>query len=232
MTALESLATDPRLKQNVLSTTQNIAETTATLAALTKDLRTVTGDPQTQAQMRSTIANLDAVMQKANCALGAARRNEQRLRRQPKRDAGAVDGAEHRRPIPARFPRRNPSPHRRLTGAAREPSRQARLAGAQPRRDPGSLERPLAAAQSRAQSRDDQQPRPARRHQSPLAPALDHQPDARRELDRQQHDVERAAAAEEGRLSSSAAAFCTRRSAFAAPTRRSTASAWRRESTI
>jgi phospholipid/cholesterol/gamma-HCH transport system substrate-binding protein len=70
MTALESLATDPRLKQNVLSTTQNIAETTATLAALTKDLRTVTGDPQTQAQMRNTIANLDAVMQKANALLG------------------------------------------------------------------------------------------------------------------------------------------------------------------
>ena len=70
MTALESLATDPRLKQNVLATTQNIAETTATLAALTKDLRTVTGDPQTQAQMRNTIANLDAVMQKANSLLG------------------------------------------------------------------------------------------------------------------------------------------------------------------
>jgi phospholipid/cholesterol/gamma-HCH transport system substrate-binding protein len=70
MTALQSLATDPRLKQNVLATTQNIAETTATLAALTKDLRTVTGDPQTQAQMRNTIANLDAVLQRANSLLG------------------------------------------------------------------------------------------------------------------------------------------------------------------
>src|SRR6202012_1666110 len=66
MTALQSLATDPRLKQNVLATTQNIAETTATLAALTKDLPPVTGDPQTQAQMRATVANLDAVLQKAN----------------------------------------------------------------------------------------------------------------------------------------------------------------------
>lgn len=69
MTALEGFATDPRLKSNVLETTQNIAEATATLAALTKDLRTVTGDPQTQAQMRNTIANLDAVMQKANSLL-------------------------------------------------------------------------------------------------------------------------------------------------------------------
>ena len=37
---------------------------------LTKDLRTVTGNPQTQAQLRNTIANLDAVMQKANSLLG------------------------------------------------------------------------------------------------------------------------------------------------------------------
>ncbi len=70
MTALQGLATDPRLKANILVTTQNIADTTATIAAMTKDLRTVTGDPQTQAQMRNTIANLDAVMQKANSLLG------------------------------------------------------------------------------------------------------------------------------------------------------------------
>jgi ABC-type transporter Mla subunit MlaD len=70
MGALQSLATDPRLKANILATTQNIADTTATIAAMTKDLRTVTGDPQTQAQLRNTIANLDAVMQKANSLLG------------------------------------------------------------------------------------------------------------------------------------------------------------------
>ncbi|MGB6516898.1 MAG: MlaD family protein [Candidatus Cybelea sp.] len=70
MTALQDLATDPRLKANIVATTQNIAETTATLAALTRDLRTVTGDPQTQAQVRNTVANLDAVMQKANSLLG------------------------------------------------------------------------------------------------------------------------------------------------------------------
>jgi ABC-type transporter Mla subunit MlaD len=70
MTALEGLATDPRLKANVLATTQSIADTAQTIAAMTKDLRTVTGDPQTQAQLRNTIANLDAVMQKANYLLG------------------------------------------------------------------------------------------------------------------------------------------------------------------
>jgi phospholipid/cholesterol/gamma-HCH transport system substrate-binding protein len=70
MDALQSVATDPRLKSNVLETTQSIAEATHNLAAFTKDLRTVTGDPQTQAHVRSTIANLDAVMQKANSLLG------------------------------------------------------------------------------------------------------------------------------------------------------------------
>lgn len=69
MVALEGFATDPRLKSNILATTQNIAETTQTLAQLTKDLRTVTSNPQTQAQMRDTIANLDAVLQKANSLL-------------------------------------------------------------------------------------------------------------------------------------------------------------------
>jgi ABC-type transporter Mla subunit MlaD len=68
--ALADLATDPRLKANVIATTQSIAETTQTLAEMTKDLRTVTGNPQTQAQMRNTIANLDAVMQRANSLLG------------------------------------------------------------------------------------------------------------------------------------------------------------------
>lgn len=70
MSALQDLATDPRLKANILTTTQSIADTTQTLAALAKDLRTVTGDPQTQAQVRNTVANLDAVMQKANSLLG------------------------------------------------------------------------------------------------------------------------------------------------------------------
>lgn len=70
MNALADFATDPRLKANLLTTTQSIADTTQTLAEMTKDLRTVTGDPKTQAQMRDTIANLDAVMQKANSLLG------------------------------------------------------------------------------------------------------------------------------------------------------------------
>ena len=70
MSALQDLATDPRLKASVLTTTQSVAEATQSLAAMLEDLRTVTGNPQTQAQLRNTIANLDAVMQKANSLLG------------------------------------------------------------------------------------------------------------------------------------------------------------------
>lgn len=67
---LESLAKDPALKSNVLATTKNIADTTANISALTRDLRNVTDDPQTQAQVKNTIANLDATMQRATSLLG------------------------------------------------------------------------------------------------------------------------------------------------------------------
>jgi hypothetical protein len=69
--ALQGLATDPDLKANIVATTKNIADTTETIAELTRDLRTVTGDPQTQAQIKNTVANLDATMQRANSLLGA-----------------------------------------------------------------------------------------------------------------------------------------------------------------
>jgi phospholipid/cholesterol/gamma-HCH transport system substrate-binding protein len=70
MATLQSLATDPNLKGNVLATTKNIADTTANIADITHDLRGVTGDPQTQAQLKNTVANLDATMQRANSLLG------------------------------------------------------------------------------------------------------------------------------------------------------------------
>ncbi|MDQ2866516.1 MAG: MlaD family protein [Candidatus Eremiobacteraeota bacterium] len=70
MVSLQSLATNANLKTNLLQTTQNIADTTKTMADLTKDLRSITGDPQTQAQLKDTIANLDATMQRANSLLG------------------------------------------------------------------------------------------------------------------------------------------------------------------
>jgi len=71
MTSLATIASDPNLKTNILATTKNIAETTDAIAGITKDLRSITGDPQTQNQVRNTVANLDATMQRANSLLGA-----------------------------------------------------------------------------------------------------------------------------------------------------------------
>jgi phospholipid/cholesterol/gamma-HCH transport system substrate-binding protein len=70
MSSVESLATDPRIRSDLITTAQSVADATQNLALLTKDLRTVSGDAQTQAQVRNTIANLDATMQKANSLLG------------------------------------------------------------------------------------------------------------------------------------------------------------------
>ena len=70
MDALQGLATDPRLKDNLITTTSNVRELTANIAGLTGDLRTITGSPQTQTQLRDTVANLDATMQKADSLLG------------------------------------------------------------------------------------------------------------------------------------------------------------------
>lgn len=70
MDQLASLASDPRLKTNLIATTSNIRDLTGNIAGLTGDLRTVTSNPQTQGQLRDTVANLDATMQKADNLLG------------------------------------------------------------------------------------------------------------------------------------------------------------------
>jgi hypothetical protein len=70
MDQLANLATDPRLKTNLIATTSNIRDLTGNIAGLTGDLRTVTSNPQTQGQLRDTVAHLDATMQKANNLLG------------------------------------------------------------------------------------------------------------------------------------------------------------------
>ena len=64
-----SLASDPQLRSNILQTTQGIAQTATTFASIASDLRNVTGNPQTQAQLRDTVANVDAAAQKANSLL-------------------------------------------------------------------------------------------------------------------------------------------------------------------
>jgi ABC-type transporter Mla subunit MlaD len=71
MNSLQELATNKELKGNLTATVKSIADTMDTISGITKDLKTLTGDPQTQAQMKNTVANLDATLQRANSLLGA-----------------------------------------------------------------------------------------------------------------------------------------------------------------
>jgi ABC-type transporter Mla subunit MlaD len=64
-----ALAGDPQLRSNILQTTQGIAQTATTFSSIAADLRNVTGNAQTQAQLRDTVANVDAAAQKANSLL-------------------------------------------------------------------------------------------------------------------------------------------------------------------
>lgn len=66
---VQSLAADPQLRSNILQTTQGLAQTATTFASIAGDLKNVSGNPQTQAQLRDTVANIDAATQKANSLL-------------------------------------------------------------------------------------------------------------------------------------------------------------------
>ena len=68
--ALHDVATDPRVKKNLIDTTRDFALTARTFAELTGDFRKVTGDPQTQNQLRDTVAQLDATSQKVDSLVG------------------------------------------------------------------------------------------------------------------------------------------------------------------
>jgi len=69
--SVRDLATNRELRQNLLDTTNGLAQTAQTIAGITEDLRRVSGSGQTQAQMRDTVANVDAATQKLNSLLGA-----------------------------------------------------------------------------------------------------------------------------------------------------------------
>ena len=69
--SLRDVATNPKVKSNLVNTTRDFALTAQTFAALTQDLRKVTGNAQTQAQLRDTVAQLDATSQKVNSLAGS-----------------------------------------------------------------------------------------------------------------------------------------------------------------
>jgi ABC-type transporter Mla subunit MlaD len=68
--SLHDIATNPRVKENLIDTTRDFAATAKALADITGDLRNVTGNPQTQAQLRDTVAQLDATSQKVDSLVG------------------------------------------------------------------------------------------------------------------------------------------------------------------
>jgi ABC-type transporter Mla subunit MlaD len=68
--SLRDVATNPKLKANLIDTTRDFALTAHTFALLTQDLRNVTSNPQTQSQLRDTVAQLDATSQKVDSLVG------------------------------------------------------------------------------------------------------------------------------------------------------------------
>jgi len=66
---LHGLSKNPQLRANLIDTTRYIAQTSQTIALLVGDFRNVTGNAQTQAQLRDTVANIDATTQRANSLL-------------------------------------------------------------------------------------------------------------------------------------------------------------------
>jgi hypothetical protein len=70
MTSVESLATNPRLHQSLIATMENVEQSTLELRYLLEDTRTITSDPATQEHIRNSLANLDALMQRAASLLG------------------------------------------------------------------------------------------------------------------------------------------------------------------
>jgi ABC-type transporter Mla subunit MlaD len=69
--SMRDLAADQGMRGDLMQTTRNIANATATLANMAADARQISGNPQTQAQLRDTVSNIDAVMQKANSLLSS-----------------------------------------------------------------------------------------------------------------------------------------------------------------
>lgn len=69
--SLHDVATNPKVKNNLVNTTRDFAATAKSFAELTTDLRQVTGNTQTQAQLRDTVAQIDATTQKVDSLLGS-----------------------------------------------------------------------------------------------------------------------------------------------------------------
>lgn len=69
--SMRDLAQNQEVHGNLVDTTSSIAHAASRLAQMADDARSVSGNPQTQAQLRDTVANIDALTQKANSLLAS-----------------------------------------------------------------------------------------------------------------------------------------------------------------
>ncbi len=167
-----ALSSDPQLRANILQTTQGIAQTATTFASIAKDLHNVSGNPQTQAQLRDTVANVDAASQKANSLLaqfggqssvygvdrgatpapagspapGGRRSGGAPARKRPRRPGGVPSQREEQSRRSGAQPGRAAGARLRARPAAR---RYERFAAAHSRPRPGDRREPRRAAQRR-----------------------------------------------------------------------------------
>ncbi len=70
MASVQSIATDPTLKANLVATTANLKDSSEKLKAIATNIQDLTGDPKVQAELKSTVQNLDETIAKANEILG------------------------------------------------------------------------------------------------------------------------------------------------------------------
>ena len=119
----------PKLRPNLIDTTRYIAQTSQTIALLVGDFRNVTGNAQTQAQLRDTVANIDATTQRAQQPAGRTRW-----------DAAACTAS-----IPTPRPRRRRRRSCRRRGRSERPRRPARRLRRCPARASPATGTPLPA---------------------------------------------------------------------------------------
>jgi phospholipid/cholesterol/gamma-HCH transport system substrate-binding protein len=70
MASVQSIASDPNLKANLVATTANLKDSSEKLKEIATNIQDVTGDPKIQAELKSTVQNLDETIAKANDILG------------------------------------------------------------------------------------------------------------------------------------------------------------------
>jgi ABC-type transporter Mla subunit MlaD len=70
MASVSDVASNPKLKTNILEATTNLKDSSEKLKEVTSDIQSITGDPQVQQELKGAIQNLSSAIAKANTLLG------------------------------------------------------------------------------------------------------------------------------------------------------------------